>query len=1014
MRRASIVVCLTLSLLSMSGCGGGWGDLKPTIAVQSQQAQTIIAGQSATFKASATGTGPFTYQWYLNGTPINSATSSSYTTPATTGNDNGSVFTVSVTNAGGTVISQAYVLTVNTPPTITVQPASQTVAVGQSATFMVAATGTVPVSYQWYLNGAAISGATSASYTIPATLLTNSGSVYTVTASNVVESVTSTVATLTVSPLVPTLSFTTIAGQTYGAVPFAVSATSASSGAVTYSVTSGPATISGSTVTLTGVGTVVLGASQAANGNYTAATATTSFTVVANVSITPITPANQTMAPGQQAFSATASGGPTNNLTWTTTEGTITSIGVWTSPNPAGTYTIRATSVDNPSAYVTTTAIVSIPVITTQPVSKNVCAGYSPSLTIGASYATSYLWSKGGTSVGTASTLTFDDVTTASSGSYICTVTNGAGSVVSNTATLNVMTATTLSITSNPSSVSVYATQTATFAVSANGTGTLSYQWYTGTPGSGTIISGATSSTYTTGALTTSDSGTKYYTTVTDTDCTGTTLTSTAATVTVNNTDTAVPPTIITQPTGQTATVDGTATFSVTASGPGTLTYQWYRVPYQTAAYIATNGPTAGVTISGATSSTYTVPTSETAESNDGDNYYVIVQNAYGSAQSINAPLAVGNGILLQITGQPETVYVASGSLASFSVTSTCTGCIPAYQWYWAVPGATSFSALTNGAVSSGTLNGATVGGVTTSSLTLESVPSSASGSVFYVVVTSTSDGTTQISGTNPITSSNAALFVGSLGSISNLCSTTWVLHGTKNGVSSAGYSNGDVPYQNTSACTVQMTNDLGTEAAAIYWPTLISTAKFTVSFTVAMSAGSNPADGFTMILADPSQGATTSSLGRTGEGLGAAGIPGFVLGFDTYQNGNNDGGPLENTCPQYTGDTTNEACDPITVPYMAVGQGATNLWENPWTYVNGKLDTANSSNYSDITFANATHSYVVTVVSGVMTVTMDGNELFSGKVTLPSVAYLGFTASTGGEEESVTISNLSATVSAP
>ncbi len=711
------------------------------------------------------------------------------------------------------------------------------------------------------------------------------------------------------------------------------------------------------------------------------------------------------MAPGQQTFSATASGGPTNTLTWTATGGTITSIGVWTAPDTPGTYTITATSVDNPSVYVTTTVTISGPVIITQPVSKNVCAGYSPSFTVGANYASSYLWSKGGSTVGTAATLTFNNVTAASDGSYTCTVTNDAGSVVSNAATLNVLTPTTLSITSNPASVSVYASQTATFAVSASGTGTLSYQWYTGTPGSGTIISGATASAYTTPALTISNSGTKYYVTVTDKDCTDTTLTSTGATLTVSNTDTAVPPTIVIQPTGQTAPVDGTATFSVTASGPGTLTYQWYRVPYETPAYIAANGPTAGIAVSGATSSTYTVPSSETAQSNDGDNYYVIVQNGYGTAQSVNAPLAVGAGILLQVTGEPQTVYIASGSLASFNVTATCTGCIAAYQWYWGAPGSTSFTALTDGAVSSGALNGTTVSGSTTSSLTLESVPTSASGSVFYVVVTSTTDGTTPISGTNPINSSNAAMFVGSLGTVSNLCSTNWVLNG--NG---PGNVPGDVPYQDTTNCTIELTNDLGNEHAAVYWPTLVSTSKFTVNFTVTIAAGSSPADGFTMILADPSQGATTASVGRTGEGLGAAGIPGFVLGFDTYQNGNDDGGPLQNTC----GANTNGACDPITVPYMAVGHSATNLWENPWAYVNGNLDTANSTDYSDGTFTNASHAYVVSVANGIMTVTMDGNELFSGSVTLPSVAYLGFTASTGGAKESVTISNLSATVSAP
>jgi hypothetical protein len=819
----------------------------------------------------------------------------------------------------------------------------------------------------------------------------------------------------TVAAETPALAFTAISSKTWGAAPFTVSATDASSGTVTYAVTSGPATISGNTVTLTGVGTVVLGASQVANGNYTVATASTSFTVTATVTITPITPANQTMAPGSQTFSATASGGPTNNLTWSASGGTITSGGAWTAPDTASTYTITATSVDNPATNVTTTVIITLPVITTQPVSKNVCAGYSQSFSIAASYAASYQWVMAGSDVGTGSTLTFSDASSSNNGNYTCTVTNLAGSVISNVVTLNVITPTTLSITSNPASVSVYATQTATFAVSASGTGTLTYQWYLGAVGSGTAISGATSSTYTTGAVTSANNNTFYYVKVTDPNCTDTTVTSTAATLTVSSTDTSLPPSIITQPTGQIAPLNGTATFSVTASGPGTLTYQWYRVPYETTAYIVANGPTAGIAIAtNGTSSTYTVPDTETALTNDGDNYYVMILNAYGTALSVNAPLAVGNGTLLQITGQPQTVYLATaGSLASFSVTTTCLNCTPAYQWYWAPPGTAAFTALANGAVSSGTLSGATVSGATTSSLTLNPVPATATGAIFYVVVISTSDGV-QIAGTNPVTSGNAALFAGSLGAVGSLCSTSWMLNGTTNGISSAGRTSGDVPYQNTTACTIELTNDLGGEQAAIYWNTLFSTAKFSVTFTVTMVATGTPADGYTMILADPSQGATTASIGRPGEGLGADGIPGFVMGFDTFQNGDDDGGPLEHTCQQYSGDTTNMACDPITVPYIAVGQGATNLWENPWTYVNGNLNTASNTDYSDSVFANASHTYVVTVVAGTITVTMDGNELLTGPVVMPPVAYLGFTASTGGSEESVTISNLSATSSAP
>jgi sugar lactone lactonase YvrE len=86
--------------------------------------------------------------------------------------------------------------------------------------------------------------------------------------------------TMASAPMVPTLTFTSIPTQLDGAAPFAVSATSASTGAVTYAVMSGPATIAGNIVTLTGTGSVVLTASQAASGNFTAATATTSFMVV--------------------------------------------------------------------------------------------------------------------------------------------------------------------------------------------------------------------------------------------------------------------------------------------------------------------------------------------------------------------------------------------------------------------------------------------------------------------------------------------------------------------------------------------------------------------------------------------------------------------------------------------------------------------------------------------------------------------------------------------------------------
>jgi hypothetical protein len=84
-------------------------------------------------------------------------------------------------------------------PSITTQPANETVTAGQTATFTMVAGGTAPLGYQWRKNAVNISGATSASYTTPATATTDSGSTFDVVVSNTAGSVTSTMATLTVS-----------------------------------------------------------------------------------------------------------------------------------------------------------------------------------------------------------------------------------------------------------------------------------------------------------------------------------------------------------------------------------------------------------------------------------------------------------------------------------------------------------------------------------------------------------------------------------------------------------------------------------------------------------------------------------------------------------------------------------------------------------------------------------------------------------------------------------------------
>ena len=160
--------------------------------------QTVPGGQPATFSVVATGTAPLQYQWRKNSTPIAGATGSSYTTPATVSGDNGSSFAVVVTNATGSMTSNAAMLTVApTPPTIVTQPSSVTITVGSSATFSVATSGS-GLSYQWNFNGAAISGANSSSYTISSAATNNTGN-YSVLVSNSAGSVTSAPATLVVN-----------------------------------------------------------------------------------------------------------------------------------------------------------------------------------------------------------------------------------------------------------------------------------------------------------------------------------------------------------------------------------------------------------------------------------------------------------------------------------------------------------------------------------------------------------------------------------------------------------------------------------------------------------------------------------------------------------------------------------------------------------------------------------------------------------------------------------------------
>lgn len=168
---AALVAALLGPLLH--GCLDSGGPDEPTINQQPRDRSAFI-GATVNFDIGVGGRGPISFQWRRNGVAIAGATGPLYTTPTITIADNGARYSVVVSNAAGTVTSAEATLTVFGAPSITTQPAAQTVAPGATATFTVAATGE-GLGYQWRRNGVAIPGATSATYTTPATVVGDDG-----------------------------------------------------------------------------------------------------------------------------------------------------------------------------------------------------------------------------------------------------------------------------------------------------------------------------------------------------------------------------------------------------------------------------------------------------------------------------------------------------------------------------------------------------------------------------------------------------------------------------------------------------------------------------------------------------------------------------------------------------------------------------------------------------------------------------------------------------------------------
>jgi GH25 family lysozyme M1 (1,4-beta-N-acetylmuramidase)/uncharacterized protein YpmS len=278
----------------------------------------------------------------------------------------------------------------------------------------------------------------------------------------------------------------------------------------------------------------------------------------------------------------------------------------------AGSYTVV---VSNSLGVVTSSVAVLtvyIPLaITTQPKSLLVDQGSNATFTVSAigTPSPAYQWQFNDVSIPTAtnSSLALVNVQMNKQGTYTVAVSNSSGSILSSNATLTV--GNPPSITNQPSSVTVSQGSPASFAVGANGTATLTYQWQLG----GSNIAGATASAYSIASAQPSQAG-NYLVVITNIFGS---VTSAVKTLTVVS-----PPVIAVQPQSKSVFLSSNATFTVTATGTS-LTYKWL---FNASA------------ISGATASSYTV---SNAQTNNAGSYSVVITNIAGSMTSSNAVLTV-------------------------------------------------------------------------------------------------------------------------------------------------------------------------------------------------------------------------------------------------------------------------------------------------------------------------------------------------------------------------------------
>ena len=170
-------------------------DTAPVFTNQPADAFATLSSP-VTFSATVSASPAPYYQWMKNGTTVVGATNSSFTIPQVSPNDAGQYFLIAK-NTAGYAVSNTVTLTVGSAPVFTTQPISQAVMAGSGVTFAAAASASPAPYFQWFKNGSALVGATSATLRFDSVTKNDEGS-YSLVAKNVAGSATSSSATLTV------------------------------------------------------------------------------------------------------------------------------------------------------------------------------------------------------------------------------------------------------------------------------------------------------------------------------------------------------------------------------------------------------------------------------------------------------------------------------------------------------------------------------------------------------------------------------------------------------------------------------------------------------------------------------------------------------------------------------------------------------------------------------------------------------------------------------------------------